>query len=138
MAISVEIRAKRILKRLGSFQMLDQKEEAKNSSGLNLGSQEKPIAIYEHLHEKLVVTNLGLIIFEKDGIVKIPYVAICNVYSPLKMSHLPIKLALFSGEEVEINMSATREKFSDAYEFVRFLLRVIEDWGVRGTLNSIR
>ena len=127
MKMDVSIRAKRILKPMGRFRLLNEPLDEENIGALKDG--EVLIGVYENDDGgNIFVTNRGLLIRSKKLDKHILFSDISNVRSPSdKQGDYTILLVLANGVEVPLEVRGTRGRFSDVFEFTRFLDRVMSD-----------
>jgi hypothetical protein len=136
--ISVASRAKRVFRVMGRFKFINDPAEIPHD--LPLGGGEGPIGIYfntpSSLADAIVVTSVGLILRTESGWLSIPYRIIAKVTIPARIGHLAevreLTLTLLGGESLALPILGGTARTADAFEFSRFLDRVLSDLEKRG------
>jgi hypothetical protein len=131
----VVARAHRILKPLTQYRSIlgDLSNTPEYVKDVLLKENEILIGVYEnfpHGHdESIVITNFGLHYYIDKQWEFIPYNIITEskIQSPIKENVEEISLTLVSGKLVWLPVRGGQGRFRDAFEFLRFLMRVTED-----------
>lgn len=127
---TINSRIKRTLQSLRSFKILE--ESSSIPENLPVGDQEIPLGIYYNhqsaLKECVVITNRSLILERSGTWLPVPYASIIRVSGPAdKVNTGKLKLSLDDGTTIPLMITGGRGKFSDSFEFLRFLDRVLGD-----------
>jgi hypothetical protein len=101
-------------------------------SGLPLAQGEAPLGIYLNdqpsTKDAIVITTASLILGEEDGWRTVPYTSIARVLTPDSKTDVHgLHLALDDGKTIWLPVRGGTEKTFDAFEFLRFINRVLED-----------
>jgi hypothetical protein len=128
--LPVTSRVWRILRPISRFRYFN---ETDNPAPKNIPLQatEHPIGAYmnepDSFKESVIVTDLSLILEHESTWVPIPYAAIDRPMTPeAKVNVRGLSVLLRNGATVQIRLGGT-PPFSDAFEFLRFLNRVLAD-----------
>lgn len=137
-----KIRAERILKELSNYTSLIDPPAAVPSwvSRIALRQGEKYVGLYENEKggpiDSIVITNRGLYILTNGGCILLDFENIKRIKAPdEKRNYSVIVVETYGGEIVEIPVRGGSGKFRDSFEFLRFLMRSVED--VQGKANRI-
>jgi hypothetical protein len=124
-------RAKRILRPMSRFQFFDG-QPSPVPTDLPLPETETPIGMYLNepgsLEDAVVVTDLSLLLESKGTWVPIPYSSISKIATPTTKAGVQgLRLFLHDGSTVCLPIRGGTQRTSDAFEFLRFLDRVLAD-----------
>jgi hypothetical protein len=129
--VQVLSRVKRILRYMGKFNFFDA-ESFHAPEGLPLNEGEVPIGAYlnnpNSLEGAVVVTDSSLLVESGGSWTPIHYASIAKVETPdSKTGVHGLHLHLRDGSTAYIPIQGGTERTSDAFEFLRFLNRVLAD-----------
>jgi hypothetical protein len=135
MKIEVESRVNRILKYIDKYFNYSENKNLINEiiTSLSLADNEKIIGFYQNnidiYDELIIITNLGLhlIIDKKDN--TILYNKIKETITPPEKTNVKgLHILLIDGEKIWLPINGVvRNKLYDAFEFIRFIDRVVGD-----------
>jgi hypothetical protein len=126
-------RAYRILRALTSYRDLSEDDAVAPAllSGIAFGKGEVCLGVYENEPQKcedsIIVTTRGLHVLQRSGIKHIPYAQIDFIDTPQEKDVLSLTLNLLDGASVVVPLKGGDGNFRDAFEFIRFLERVVRD-----------
>lgn len=129
--ITVASRVKRTLHRMSRFHLVGS-EDLPLLPNFTLLEDERAIGAYlnnpKSLRSAIVVTDLSLIYESKNSWIAIPYASIAKVMTPdRKLEVRELQLLLRDGSAFTIPICGGTSRTSDAFEFLRFLNRVLAD-----------
>jgi hypothetical protein len=80
------------------------------------------------LKEAIVIASSSLVVGEEGGWRKVSYASIAKVGTPESKTNVHgLHLALYAGDAIWLPVRGGTERTYDAFEFLRFLNRVLED-----------
>jgi hypothetical protein len=136
MATSVKSRVWRVLRNVESFQILSTEEARQllKERKIKLTGDETVLGIYwnqdKDLRDALLVTDRAIHLIEKKMGRRLAYSEIGHLSTPTEVPKAEVREVILEtkgGETVKIPVKGGGSRTADAFEFLRFLMRVKAD-----------